>query len=112
MTKMLAILFFLGFISGCATPTVKVVSPKAMDVDGIRAAKVIQSEIIIMVVDKSGKLKETERKLEGVADTKQVYAVNYWGNFVTDSKFKLSLHPNGGLKNVHVETIRTLKKYG
>jgi len=109
MKNFIEVLFLVGIISGCATPHVHLVSPENKDQNGIRTAKVTPSEIIIMVVDDAGKLKVIERKLEGMTDTNQVYAVNYWGNFVTDSKFMLSLHPNGGLKNVHVETTRTLR---
>jgi hypothetical protein len=50
-----------------------------------------------------------EWKTENLPDPNEVYAINYNGALVSSSKFKVTMHETGGLKNLHLETTRTLK---
>ena len=109
MKKVITILGLVFLINGCASPKVKLVSPTDI-VDGVRAGRVVPYEIFIYAVDGSGTLVLKDWKVEHLLDLHHVYAVNYDGAMFSNTKFKLTLHENGGLNNVHVETSRTLKE--
>lgn len=109
MKKIVAIVGLVFGIYGCASPKVQLVDPKD-SADGVRVRKVIPYEIFIYAVDNSGTLILKDWKVENLPDPHHVYSVNYDGAVVSSTKFKLTLHENGGLNNVHVETSRTLKE--
>lgn len=110
MNTYLRILMLLCMsMMGSANPTVHLVKPSDASVNGVRVSRVVPYEVLIYAVDGSGTLQLQDWKIENIPDNRQVYAVNYNGAFVSSSKFNVTLHENGGLKTVHLETTRTLK---
>lgn len=109
MKRIITILGLAFLIIACASPKVKLVSPTD-SADGVRAGRVVPYEIFIYAVDGSGTLVLKDWKVENLPDLHHVYALNYNGAIFSNTKFKLTLHENGGLNNVHVETSRTLKE--
>jgi hypothetical protein len=110
MRNFLGILLTCGAMLGCTNPKVQVVElPNDASANGIRVRRVTPYTMSVYAVDASRQLVLKDGQTANLPDANEVYVINYNGAVTSSSLFKVTLHENGSLDTVHVETTRTLK---
>lgn len=116
MQKSIVILCLMGCLatSCSAIPQVSEINPQndSAGLPGVRVPRIIPYEIFYYVVDSEGRLALQKQERTMLPDPSSAYVIDYEGAFVSSSKFSLSIHDNGALKEARVESTRTMQPVG
>jgi len=96
-------------LAGCTSPVVRLTTLEDGETKGVRVRQYVPYEVLVYAVDDAGALVLKQTAVENLPHPTNVYALNYWGAFVSSSKFSVGFTENGALSGVRVETLRTLK---